>query len=188
MRRRRILTDILVIEPLARNRLQCVFASTAEGVGFEPTKPCDLHDFQSCLFGHSSIPPHRVAPMESRAERVGFEPTRTCALPLFESGTFNHSDTSPEGELYARLSADTNQMTLHGLSPDARSRSTESGSATECRRAVRRPWVGEAVADGIRNVDRLVVSRGSPKTRAHGNDRIESRPPNEPHGYRHCAN
>ena len=30
----------------------------AEGEGFEPSVPFSTHDFQSCTFGHSVIPPH----------------------------------------------------------------------------------------------------------------------------------
>ena len=26
--------------------------------GFEPSKPCDLHTFQACSFGHSDTSPH----------------------------------------------------------------------------------------------------------------------------------
>lgn len=30
----------------------------AEGEGFEPSKPFDLHTFQACSFDHSDTPPH----------------------------------------------------------------------------------------------------------------------------------
>jgi hypothetical protein len=65
------------------------FKGCTEEVGFEPTKACTLHDFQSCSLDHYETPP------EWAAERVGFEPTKACTLPLFESGTFDHSDISP---------------------------------------------------------------------------------------------
>ena len=28
--------------------------------GFEPSKPCDLHTFQACSFGHSDTSPYSV--------------------------------------------------------------------------------------------------------------------------------
>ncbi len=31
--------------------------SVAEGEGFEPSKPFDLHTFQACSFDHSDTPP-----------------------------------------------------------------------------------------------------------------------------------
>src|SRR5258708_19833906 len=54
----------------------------AEEVGFEPTKACTLHDFQSCSLDHYETPP--------RAETVGFQPTQPCTLPLFHTRSFYH--------------------------------------------------------------------------------------------------
>jgi hypothetical protein len=45
---------------------------TAEGEGFEPSVPFSTHDFQSCTFGHSVIPPHEG--QQNWAEGEGFEP------------------------------------------------------------------------------------------------------------------
>ena len=61
----------------------------AEGEGFEPSVPFSTHDFQSCTFGHSVIPPKRARAVARRslarwsvgivlsveiADREGFEP------------------------------------------------------------------------------------------------------------------
>ncbi len=35
--------------------------SVAEGEGFEPSKPFDLHTFQACSFDHSDTPPQFLA-------------------------------------------------------------------------------------------------------------------------------
>ena len=59
----------------------------AEEEGFEPSKACTLHDFQSCSLDHYETPPER-------RERDS-NPRRLLTLPLFESGTFDHSDISP---------------------------------------------------------------------------------------------
>jgi hypothetical protein len=44
----------------------------AEGEGFEPSVPFSTHDFQSCTFGRSVIPPHEG--QQTLAEGEGFEP------------------------------------------------------------------------------------------------------------------
>lgn len=48
----------------------------AEGEGFEPSVPFDTHDFQSCTFGRSVIPPWigMAAWSWNVAEEEGFEP------------------------------------------------------------------------------------------------------------------
>ena len=75
----------------------------AEREGFEPSVGgYPTHDFQSCLFDHSSTSPlvacvatggRRILQL---AERVGFEPTVTGkATTVFETVLFDHSSTSP---------------------------------------------------------------------------------------------
>ena len=48
------------------------WVQAAEGEGFEPSVPFSTHDFQSCTFGHSVIPPHEG--QQNWAEGEGFEP------------------------------------------------------------------------------------------------------------------
>ncbi len=80
-----------------------------------------LRDFQSRLFGHSSISPYPIIlqPAPSKgilAERVGFEPTsRENREPLFESGALSLSATSPlQGifEFYPKSNAKTSYFKL----------------------------------------------------------------------------
>lgn len=42
----------------------------AEGEGFEPSKPCDLHTFQACSFDHSDTPPQIVLANRSHSLSV----------------------------------------------------------------------------------------------------------------------
>ena len=68
-----------------------VTQSVAEGEGFEPSVPFSTHDFQSCTFGHSVIPPER------RRSRTGRDLNPRCFRTSdFESDTIGHSDTPPE--------------------------------------------------------------------------------------------
>src|ERR1700761_2757842 len=59
------------------------FKLSAEREGFEPSVPCDTHDFQSCSFGHSDTSPNTthnlasVSALQGRGWRGAFGP-RAC--------------------------------------------------------------------------------------------------------------
>ena len=57
-----------------RRRRRRSSASTAEGVGFEPTVGCPTHAFQACRFGRSRIPPGSALRVPARALALAASP------------------------------------------------------------------------------------------------------------------